>query len=108
MDDFEPCRKLLEAARAVPTDYRVPYAFEKRIMARLAGLKPVDSLTLWGEALWRGAVFCLALAVIVVVGSSFLPSRSNSNNTDTLTEAVQSTVFAAVDTSTADQFANTP
>jgi hypothetical protein len=107
MDDFEPCRKLIEAARAVPTDYRVPYAFEKRIMARLSGLKPVDSLTLWGEALWRGAVFCLALAVILVVGSSFLPGRT-ANNADTLTEAVQSTVFAAVDTSTSDQIDNTP
>jgi hypothetical protein len=107
MDDFEPCRQLIEAARAIPTDYRVPYAFEKRIMARLAGLKPVDPLTLWGEALWRGAVFCLALAVVLAVGATFLPSQA-AGNTDTLTEAVQSTVFAAVDTSTSDQIGDTP
>jgi hypothetical protein len=103
MDDFEPCRKLLAAARAVPPETRVPYAFEKRIMARLEGLKPQDSWALWGQALWRGAVFCLTLAVLLVVGSMFLPAR----NTDTLTQAVQSTVFAAVD-NPADQIGDTP
>ncbi len=103
MDDFEPCRKLLSAARAVPPETRVPYAFEKRIMARLEGLKPQDSWALWGHALWRGAVFCLTLAVLLVVGSMFLPAR----NTDTLTQAVQSTVFAAVD-NPADQIGDTP
>jgi hypothetical protein len=103
MDDFEPCRKLIQAARAVPPDARVPYAFEKRIMARLEGLKPQDSWALWGQALWRGAVFCLTLAVLLVVGSMLLPAR----NTDTLTQAVQSTVFAAVDNTT-DQIGETP
>jgi hypothetical protein len=103
MDDFEPCRKLIQAARAVPPDARVPYAFEKRIMARLEGLKPQDSWALWGQALWRGAVFCLTLAVLLVVGSMFLPAR----NADTLTQAVQSTVFAAVDNNT-DQIGDTP
>jgi hypothetical protein len=103
MDDFEPCRKLLAAARTVPPEARVPYAFEKRIMARLEGLKPQDSWALWGQALWRGAVFCLTLAVLLVVGSMFLPAR----NTDTLTQAVQSTVFAAVD-NPADQIGDTP
>ena len=103
MDDFEPCRKLIAAARAVPPDARVPYAFEKRIMARLEGLKPQDSWALWGSALWRGAVFCLTLAVLLVVGSNFLPAR----NSDNLTQAVERTVFAAVDNS-ADQNGDTP
>ena len=94
---------MLAAARAVPPETRVPYAFEKRIMARLEGLKPQDSWALWGQALWRGAVFCLTLAVLLVVGSMFLPAR----NTDTLTQAVQSTVFAAVD-NPADQIGDTP
>jgi hypothetical protein len=103
MDDFEPCRKLLKAARAVPPDTRVPYAFEQRIMAQLEGLKPEDSWVLWGQALWRGAVFCLTLAVLVLVGSMFLPAR----NSDSLTQAVASTVFAAVDNN-ADQMGDTP
>lgn len=94
---------MIAAARAVPPEARVPYAFEKRIMARLEGLKPEDSWALWGQALWRGAVFCLTLAVLLVAGSMFLPAR----NTDTLTQAVQSTVFAAVDNNT-DQIGDTP
>lgn len=104
MDDFEPCRKLLDAARAVPTDYRVPYAFEKRIMARLASVRIEDPLALWGQALWRGAVFCLTLTVLLAVGSTFLPAH---NNTDTLPQAVASTVFAAVD-NPPDQYGDTP
>jgi hypothetical protein len=103
MDDFEPCRKLIAAARALPPDARVPYAFEKRIMARLEGRKPEDSWALWGAALWRGAVFCLTLAVLLVVGSNFLPAR----NSDNLTQAVERTVFAAVDNNV-DQNGDTP
>jgi hypothetical protein len=103
MDDFEPCRRLIEAARATPVDARVPYAFEKRIMARLAGVKAEDPWALWGHALWRGAVFCLTLAVVLAVGSMFLPAA----NPDTLPQAVERAVFAAVDNNP-DQIADTP
>jgi hypothetical protein len=104
MDDFEPCRKLIEAARAMPADTRVPYAFEKRIMARLEGLKPQDSWALWGQALWRSAVFCLTLAVLLAAGSALLPAPANP---DTLSQAVERTVFAAVDNNP-DQITDTP
>jgi hypothetical protein len=103
MDDFEPCRRLIEAAREIPADARVPYAFEKRIMARIAGVTVEDSWALWGQALWRGAVFCLTLAVVLAVGSRFLPAE----NPDTLPQAVERTVFAAVDNSP-DQITDTP
>lgn len=103
MDDFEPCRRLLKATRAVPPDPRVPYAFEQRVMARLEGRKPEDAWALWGAALWRGAVFCLTLAVLLVVGSMFLPAR----NADTLPQAVENAMFAAVDNNN-DQIGDTP
>jgi anti-sigma-K factor RskA len=103
MDDFETCRRLLKAARAVPPDPRVPYAFEQRVMARLEGRKPEDAWALWGAALWRGAVFCLTLAVLLVVGSMFLPAR----NADTLPQAVENAMFAAVDNNN-DQIGDTP
>jgi hypothetical protein len=103
MDDFEPCRKLIKAARAVPQDPRVPYAFEKRVMARLEGLKPQDAWALWGHALWRGAVFCLTLVVLLAVGSMFLPAR----NADTLPQAVENAMFAAVNSNN-DQIGDTP
>lgn len=87
----------------MPADARVPYTFEQRIMARLEGLKPQDSWALWGQALWRGAVFCLTLAVVLAVGSMFLPAA----NPDTLPQAVERAVFAAVDNNP-DQIADTP
>ena len=46
-------RKLIAAARANPPSDRVPYAFEKRIMARLAAWPVADSWALWARALWR-------------------------------------------------------
>ncbi len=54
--------KMMAAARRTPPDDRVPYAFEKRIMARLAGRMPSDALGEWAAALWRTAVPCLLLA----------------------------------------------
>lgn len=60
-------RKLVAAARAdVPSD-RVPYAFEKRIMAHLKALPPVDGWALWGGALWRAAVPCVAVMLTLGV-----------------------------------------
>lgn len=94
---------MLKATRAVPPDPRVPYAFEQRVMARLEGRKPEDAWALWGAALWRGAVFCLTLAVLLVVGSMFLPAR----NADTLPQAVENAMFAAVDNNN-DQIGDTP
>ena len=48
-------RKLIAAARANPPSDRVPYAFEKRIMARLAARPVADGWALWARALWRAA-----------------------------------------------------
>lgn len=93
MGESELQEKLLAAARAVPDDDRVPYAFEKRIMAQLAGRRAVDPMALWGHALWRGAVFCVALVAVLFVGSLFMPSP----NTETLPQAVESALLAAMD-----------
>jgi hypothetical protein len=56
--------KLIAAARRTSPDDRVPYAFEKRIMARLASGARVDSLAMWSHALWRAAVSCLAIMAL--------------------------------------------
>ena len=47
-------RKLIAAARANPPSDRVPYAFEKRIMARLAARPVVDGWALWAPRLVAG------------------------------------------------------
>ena len=57
-------RKLLAAARAHPPSDGVPYAFEKRIMAQLKCVAPLDNWTLWGQALWRSAALCLAIMTV--------------------------------------------
>jgi hypothetical protein len=56
--------KLITAARATPASDRVPYAFEKRVMARLAEGMRVDLLGAWSSALWRGALACLIVTML--------------------------------------------
>ena len=58
-------KKLIAAARTnVPGD-QVPYAFEKRITALLASRVAPDNLTLWVHGLWRAAVSCVAIALLL-------------------------------------------
>jgi hypothetical protein len=63
-------QKLIAAARNTPADERVPFAFEKRIMARLNGATVPDNWVLWSRALWRAAVPCLMLVVFASLWSS--------------------------------------
>ena len=58
-------RKLIAAARANPPSDRVPYAFEKRILARLAARPTLDRWELWGRALWRAAAPCIAIMLLL-------------------------------------------
>lgn len=93
-------QKLIAAARRhAPSDH-VPYAFEKRIMARLAAAPLPDGLALWAQALWRAAVPCLAVVLLVGVGSFFLspvaPPITASNSTE-LSQDFENTLLAAVD-----------
>jgi hypothetical protein len=60
--------RLIAAARNIAPDERVPYAFEKRIMARLAAAR-ADVWTLWSRALWRAAAPCVAIVVLSAVWS---------------------------------------
>ena len=56
--------KLMAAARtAAPSDH-VPYAFEKRIMAKLASVPVASPWSLWGKPLWRAALSCMALTAL--------------------------------------------
>ena len=88
-------RKLIAAARANPPGDRVPYAFEKRIMARLAARPAVDHWALWGRALWRAAAPCVAVMLLLGAWSFFAPQTSTSA-TD-LSQQLEQTLLAAVD-----------
>jgi hypothetical protein len=64
-------QKLIQAARNELVNDRVQYAFEKRIMARLATLPVVDVWTLWSRALWRAAAPCVALTLVLTLWSVY-------------------------------------
>jgi len=61
--------KLIAAARSQRPADQVPYAFEKRVMARLGTGTVDDAWTLWGKALWRSAFACMAVAVTLSIWS---------------------------------------
>ena len=69
---------LLAAARAEPPDERVPYAFEKRILARLKAAPPADALALWARALWRAALPCVAVVCLLAAVSWLTPPPASA------------------------------
>jgi hypothetical protein len=88
-------RKLLAAARANPPSERVPYAFEKRIMANLAARPLSDGWELWGRALWRAAAPCVV--IMLLLGAwSFITPPASAPATD-LSQALEQTLLAASD-----------
>jgi hypothetical protein len=95
-------RKLIAAARALPPDDRVPYAFEKRIMAQLAGQTAPDSWSLWSRGLSRAAIYCVVFMLVLSASSLFVPAASSESSSQTvdLSQAVDQTIFAAVDSNT--------
>lgn len=91
--------KLLAVARQDQPSDRVPFAFEKRIMARLT--QPVvDAWSLWGRALWRGAAACV-LAMALLGGWSLQVEFKDSTD---LQQQFEETVFAALDEPSAIAF----
>jgi|SRR5947209_17029764 len=87
--------KLIAAARAHPPGERVPYAFEKRIMARLLALPKADEWVWWARALWRGAAACAGVALLLS-SLAFLPLLTRSNANLTRPADLEETVMASV------------
>ena len=88
-------QKLIAAARAHPPGDRVPYAFAKRILARLAARPAVDAWELWARALWRAAAACVAIT-LVLGAWSFLTPRETTPVND-LSQVLEQTLLAAVE-----------
>ena len=88
-------KKLMAAARSQPADDRVPYAFEKRVMAHIAARAVLDRWTIWGNSLWRAAVSCVALAV--VCGGFCLYTPQTTDNSNDLSQDLDNTLLASVD-----------
>jgi len=91
-------KRLLAAARAdVPVD-QVPYAFEKRITALLASRVAAENMNLWVRGLWRAAVSCAAIALLIGVWAAFNPTTSGAT-ADDLSQNLENTLLASVDQS---------
>ena len=87
--------KIIAAARALPPGDRVPYAFEKRIMAHLAAAPVPDGWSLWSYALWRAAAPCVAVMLLLGVWTIFADNRGGE--TGPLARDFEDVVLASAD-----------
>ncbi|HYT62069.1 MAG TPA: hypothetical protein VEL06_17955 [Haliangiales bacterium] len=90
--------KLLAAARANRPRQEVPYAFEKRVMARLAGKPAPDLLAIWNRTLWRAVAPCLVVTLLLGVWT-FL-SQPNDNPGETLAADLENSLYLPFDNQT--------
>jgi len=88
-------RKLTAAARRQAPDERVPYAFEKRIMALIAERAAVSGRILLAQGLWRAAVSCVAVAAVCGAVLFFTPASVDNSND--LSQDFENTLLASVD-----------
>lgn len=92
----------MTAARTTPADDHVPYAFEKRIMAQLAGRSALDPWGQWGRALSRGAICSVGVVFVLSLVSYALPSAP-AGAPVSLSQDVEQTLLASVDNYNAEQ-----
>jgi hypothetical protein len=86
-------KKLFAAARAVLPSEGVPYAFEKRVMARILAEPIIDVWALWSRLLWRAAAPCVAIMLVTTVWAVF--SSDLNGSFDTLAaEDLENTILA--------------
>ncbi len=104
--DSMPCmnveglrKKLLAAARAQAPDDRVPYAFEKRVMASLTGRPASDDLAIWARAMWRSAASCVGVMLLFGAFSFLSTDNGNNRTSDEFSQDFEQTMLAAVDQS---------
>lgn len=86
-------KKLISVARQNPPSDQVPYAFEKRIMARLK-TRTVDVWASWSQSLWRAAMACVLAVTVVGLWSSAPLQNAEPEN---LAEDFENAVFASFD-----------
>jgi len=99
MNIVELQKKLIAAARLNPPDDRVPFAFEKRIMALIATRAVADRWVFWTRGLWRAAGACVTVAVVFGAVSLFTPVTPD--NGKDLSQDFENTLLASVDQSDA-------
>ena len=88
-------KKLTAAARLQKPDDRVPYVFEKRIMALIAERAVASGRMLWARGLWRAAVSCVVVAMVCGTVALFTPDSYDGGND--LSQDFENTLLASVD-----------
>ena len=89
-------QRLLTAGRLHPPADQVPFAFERRIMARLGSSKPLDPWSLWNRILWRIAAPCVALTL--VAGAFNWLGHAETQTTENLIQELETVVYAPLST----------
>jgi hypothetical protein len=95
MNLVELHNKLIAAARADAPDDHVPYAFETRVMALLGSRVAPGNLELWVRGLWRAAVSCVAISLLLSAWAFLNPTRPAG--ADDLSQNFVITLLASVD-----------
>lgn len=88
--------KLIAAARQHPPGGQVPYAFEKRIMARLNTLPQRDEWAAWCRALWCGAGACAAVALLTSIWT-LAPFPADADTASGFAQELEQTILATTD-----------
>lgn len=88
-------KKLIAVARQTPSDDRVPYAFEQRVMARLTAVPMPDEWLLWARSLWCGAAACLIIAVSI--GAWSYSGESETDVAGSFSHDIEQTILASAD-----------
>jgi hypothetical protein len=88
-------KKLLAAARSNRPDEHVPYAFELRVMARLAEKPAGEILANWNRTLWQAVATCVAVMLLLGVWTFLAPHNDNSR--ETLAADLESTLYSPFD-----------
>jgi hypothetical protein len=83
--------KLIAVAKKNPPGDHVPYAFEKRIMSRLAAVAPPNPWALWGGPLWRAAVSCVAITVLCGLWS--IAAQRRADAAESFSQSFEAAVF---------------
>jgi hypothetical protein len=96
MNLVELHKKLIATARAnMPSDH-VPYAFEKRMTALLASRVAPANLDLWVRGLWRAAISCVAISLLLGAWA-FFNSPPPATASNEFSQNFESTLLASVD-----------
>jgi hypothetical protein len=85
---------LATARKNLPSD-RVPFGFERRVMARLTVQPLLDIWALWARALWRAAAPCVAIMLVLAAWSLFTPTKSPPPGN--LSQDLENTLLATMD-----------